>query len=51
MFQARTHIMLSLALAMGRGDRARDVFIGVNVLDRAGLYGLPAQFIAAFGPL
>src|SRR6195256_4597348 len=46
---ARNTIMLSLALARGRG--ARDVFIGVNVLDSSGYPDCRPEFIAAFGVL
>ena len=48
---ARNTIMLSLALAWAEVLGARDVFIGVNVLDSSGYPDCRPQFIAAFQQL
>ena len=48
---ARNTIMLSLALAWAEVLGARDVFIGVNVLDSSGYPDCRPEFIAAFGAL
>ena len=48
---ARNTIMLSLALAWAEVLGARDVFIGVNVLDSSGYPDCRREFIAAFGAL
>ena len=48
---ARNTIMLSLALAWAEVLGARDVFIGVNVLDSSGYPDCRPQFIAAFAAL
>ena len=48
---ARNTIMLSLALAWAEVLGARDVFIGVNVLDSSGYPDCRPEFIAAFGVL
>jgi 7-cyano-7-deazaguanine synthase len=48
---ARNTIMLSLALAWAEVIGARDVFIGVNVLDSSGYPDCRPEFIAAFGTL
>jgi 7-cyano-7-deazaguanine synthase len=48
---ARNTIMLSLALAWVEVLGARDVFIGVNVLDSSGYPDCRPEFIAAFGRL
>ncbi|HEY0768522.1 MAG TPA: 7-cyano-7-deazaguanine synthase QueC [Steroidobacteraceae bacterium] len=48
---ARNTIMLSLALAWAEVLAARDVFIGVNVLDSSGYPDCRPEFIAAFGAL
>jgi 7-cyano-7-deazaguanine synthase len=48
---ARNTIMLSLALAWAEVLRARDIFIGVNVLDSSGYPDCRPQFIAAFAAL
>ena len=48
---ARNTIMLSLALAWAEVLWARDVFIGVNVLDSSGYPDCRPEFIAAFGAL
>jgi 7-cyano-7-deazaguanine synthase len=48
---ARNTIMLSLALAWAEVLGARDLFIGVNVLDSSGYPDCRPQFIAAFGAL
>jgi 7-cyano-7-deazaguanine synthase len=45
---ARNTIMLSLALAWAEVLRARDIFIGVNVLDSSGYPDCRPEFIAAF---
>jgi 7-cyano-7-deazaguanine synthase len=48
---ARNTIMLSLALAWAEVLGARDLFIGVNVLDSSGYPDCRPEFIAAFGEL
>ncbi len=48
---ARNTMMLSLALAWSEALGARDVFIGVNVLDASGYPDCRPQFIAAFEKL
>jgi 7-cyano-7-deazaguanine synthase len=48
---ARNTIMLSLALAWAEVLLARDVFIGVNVLDSSGYPDCRPEFIAAFAAL
>jgi 7-cyano-7-deazaguanine synthase len=48
---ARNTIMLSLALAWAEVLAARDLFIGVNVLDSSGYPDCRPEFIAAFGAL
>jgi 7-cyano-7-deazaguanine synthase len=48
---ARNTIMLSLALAWAEVLQARDIFIGVNVLDSSGYPDCRPQFIAAFAAL
>jgi 7-cyano-7-deazaguanine synthase len=48
---ARNTIMLSLALAWAEVLRARDIFIGVNVLDSSGYPDCRPEFIAAFEAL
>jgi 7-cyano-7-deazaguanine synthase len=48
---ARNTIMLSLALAWAEVLGARDIFIGVNVLDSSGYPDCRPQFIAAFEAL
>jgi 7-cyano-7-deazaguanine synthase len=48
---ARNTIMLSLALAWAEVLGARDIFIGVNVLDSGGYPDCRAEFIAAFTAL
>ena len=48
---ARNTIMLSLALAWAEVLGARDVFIGVNVLDSSGYPDCRPEFIAAFQAL
>jgi 7-cyano-7-deazaguanine synthase len=48
---ARNTIMLSLALAWAEVLTARDVFIGVNVLDSSGYPDCRPEFIAAFAAL
>ena len=48
---ARNTIMLSLALAWAEVLQARDIFIGVNVLDSSGYPDCRPQFIAAFTAL
>lgn len=45
---ARNTIMLSLALAWAEVLGARDIFIGVNVLDYSGYPDCRAEYIAAF---
>jgi len=46
---ARNTIMLALALAWAEVLDARDLFIGVNVLDSSGYPDCRPEFIAAFG--
>jgi 7-cyano-7-deazaguanine synthase len=48
---ARNTIMLSLALAWAEVLMARDIFIGVNVLDSSGYPDCRPEFIAAFAAL
>jgi 7-cyano-7-deazaguanine synthase len=48
---ARNTIMLALALAWAEVLGARDVFIGVNVLDSSGYPDCRPEFIEAFGRL
>jgi len=48
---ARNTIMLSLALAWAEVLGARDIFIGVNVLDSSGYPDCRPEFIAAFATL
>jgi 7-cyano-7-deazaguanine synthase len=48
---ARNTIMLSLALAWAEVLQARDIFIGVNVLDSSGYPDCRPQFIEAFEAL
>jgi len=48
---ARNTIMLALALAWAEVLGARDVFIGVNVLDSSGYPDCRPEFIAAFNAL
>jgi 7-cyano-7-deazaguanine synthase len=48
---ARNTIMLSLALAWAEVLGARDLFIGVNVLDASGYPDCRPEFIAAFAAL
>jgi len=48
---ARNTIMLSLALAWAEVLGARDIFIGVNVLDASGYPDCRPEFIAAFAAL
>jgi 7-cyano-7-deazaguanine synthase len=48
---ARNTIMLSLSLGWAEVLGARDVFIGVNVLDSSGYPDCRPEFIAAFGTL
>lgn len=48
---ARNTIMLSLALAWAEVLAARDLFVGVNVLDSSGYPDCRPQFIAAFEAL
>jgi 7-cyano-7-deazaguanine synthase len=48
---ARNTIMLALALAWAEVLEARDLFIGVNVLDSSGYPDCRPEFIAAFGSL
>ena len=48
---ARNTIMLALALAWAEVLCARDLFIGVNVLDSSGYPDCRPEFIAAFGAL
>jgi 7-cyano-7-deazaguanine synthase len=48
---ARNTIMLSLALAWAEVLEARDIFIGVNVLDSSGYPDCRPEFIEAFGRL
>jgi 7-cyano-7-deazaguanine synthase len=46
---ARNTVMLALALAWAEVLDARDIFIGVNVLDSSGYPDCRPEFIAAFG--
>jgi 7-cyano-7-deazaguanine synthase len=46
---ARNTIMLALALAWAEVLEARDIFIGVNVLDSSGYPDCRPEFIEAFG--
>jgi 7-cyano-7-deazaguanine synthase len=48
---ARNTIMLSLALAWAEVLEARDIFVGVNVLDSSGYPDCRPEFIAAFSAL
>jgi 7-cyano-7-deazaguanine synthase len=48
---ARNTIMLALALAWAEVLGARDIFIGVNVLDASGYPDCRPEFIAAFAAL
>jgi 7-cyano-7-deazaguanine synthase len=48
---ARNTLMLSLALAWAEVLGARDIFLGVNVLDSSGYPDCRPEFIAAFGAL
>jgi 7-cyano-7-deazaguanine synthase len=48
---ARNTILLSLALAWAEVLGARDIFIGVNVLDSSGYPDCRPEFIAAFSAL
>jgi 7-cyano-7-deazaguanine synthase len=48
---ARNTIMLSLALAWAEVLGARDIFVGVNVLDSSGYPDCRPEFIAAFQAL
>jgi len=48
---ARNTIMLSLALAWSEVLEARDIFVGVNVLDSSGYPDCRPEFIGAFGAL
>ncbi len=48
---ARNTIMLALALAWSEVLEARDIFIGVNVLDSSGYPDCRPEFIEAFGRL
>jgi 7-cyano-7-deazaguanine synthase len=48
---ARNTIMLSLALAWAEVLEARDIFIGVNVLDSSGYPDCRPEFIAAYQAL
>ena len=48
---ARNTIMLSLALAWAEVLEARDIFIGVNILDSSGYPDCRAEFIAAYETL
>jgi 7-cyano-7-deazaguanine synthase len=48
---ARNTIMLALALAWAEVLQARDIFIGVNVLDSSGYPDCRREFIAAFSAL
>jgi 7-cyano-7-deazaguanine synthase len=48
---ARNTIMLALALAWAEVLEARDLFIGVNVLDSSGYPDCRPEFIEAFGRL
>jgi len=48
---ARNTLLLSLALAWAEVLRARDIFVGVNVLDSSGYPDCRPEFIAAFEAL
>lgn len=48
---ARNTIMLALALAWAEVLNARDIFVGVNVLDSSGYPDCRPEFITAFGAL
>jgi 7-cyano-7-deazaguanine synthase len=48
---ARNTIMLALALAWAEVLTARDIFVGVNVLDSSGYPDCRPEFIAAFAAL
>ena len=48
---ARNTIFLSLALGLGRGGGARDLFIGVNALDYSGYPDCRPEFVAEFEQL
>ncbi|MGH8324756.1 MAG: 7-cyano-7-deazaguanine synthase QueC [Steroidobacteraceae bacterium] len=48
---ARTTMLLSLALAWAEVLGARDIFVGVNVLDSSGYPDCRPEFIAAFANL
>jgi 7-cyano-7-deazaguanine synthase len=48
---ARNTIMLALALAWAEVLKARDIFVGVNVIDASGYPDCRPEFIAAFGEL
>jgi 7-cyano-7-deazaguanine synthase len=48
---ARNTLMLALALGWAEVLGAREIFIGVNVLDSSGYPDCRAEFIAAFGEL
>lgn len=48
---ARNTVLLSLALAWAESIGARDIFVGVNVLDASGYPDCRPQFIAAFEAL
>jgi len=48
---ARNTLLLSLALAWAEVLRARDIFVGVNVLDSSGYPDCRSEFIAAFEAL
>jgi 7-cyano-7-deazaguanine synthase len=48
---ARNTMMLALALGWAEVLQARDIFVGVNVLDASGYPDCRPEFIAAFGTL
>jgi 7-cyano-7-deazaguanine synthase len=48
---ARNTVLLSLALAWAESIGARDIFVGVNILDASGYPDCRPQFIAAFQAL
>jgi 7-cyano-7-deazaguanine synthase len=48
---ARNTVLLSLALAWAESLGARDIFVGVNVLDASGYPDCRPEFIAAFQAL